>query len=97
MAQCSWIQTAYFEKGLISLVIVSETLYERVFDVTSIPSVLNRIEEELLALGYDRQQVIRGAMGAVVLRLEDGEVHYVPSGRGVEEVVFKIEVKHDGK
>lgn len=79
------------------MVKVSEELYERVFDVISIPSVLNRIEEELLALGYDRQQIARGVMGAVILRLEDGEVHYVPSSRGVEEIVFKLEEKHDGK
>lgn len=52
----------------------------------SIPEKLNKIAEQYLNNGWE---VRRGLAGLVILKLDDGEVHYVPRGKGVEEIIFQ--------
>jgi hypothetical protein len=70
---------------------VKEFLFRPVHDPVMIQAELKRIAVDEEAAG---QKVSRGMLGSVVVELDDGEVHYVPSGRGVECVVFsRKEVK----
>lgn len=65
---------------------VEEYLYSRIFDVATIPSELNRIERAEQEKGH---HVTRGIGGSVIVALSDGEVHFVPSGRGIECIIFR--------
>lgn len=66
----------------------SESLYMRVVDLLTVPTALDQIAKEYTDVGYE---VERGFLGSVVLKLNDGEVHYVPSGRGIDEVIFRYQ------
>lgn len=58
----------------------------QVSDPISIGSNLDRIASEFIDIGWD---VKRGIAGIVILTLRNGEVHFVPSGRGIEEIIFE--------
>ena len=57
-----------------------------VHDPLMIQSKLSEFENELKGEGY---QVDRKAFGAVVIRLDDGEVHFAPTGSGIVQILFK--------
>ncbi|TCW41618.1 hypothetical protein EDC32_1011284 [Laceyella sacchari] len=65
---------------------IEEYLFRRIFDVVTIPSELNRIAAEEEKKG---QQVKRGVGGSVIVELTDGEVHFIPSGRGIECIIYR--------
>ncbi|NMB32718.1 MAG: hypothetical protein GX992_00540 [Clostridium sp.] len=52
----------------------------------SMASELDHLASEFIDNGWE---IKRGVAGIVVLTLEDGEVHFVPTGKGIEEIIFK--------
>ncbi len=62
-----------------------EKVYQSVNDVMAIPSALRDIELNFWRQGYD---VKRGAAGAVIIKMSDGEVHFVPAGTCIKQIVF---------
>lgn len=63
---------------------IREFLFSSV-DPLIVQNELNRIAASEKNAG---QKVKRGTLGSVVVELDDGEVHYVPSGRGIECIIF---------
>ncbi|MBG9564898.1 hypothetical protein [Brevibacillus agri] len=70
---------------------VAEQVYRHINDPLRTKEHFDAIYRELIDEGYNEQQISRGPFNSVILKLEDGEVHYVPSGKGVDEVIFKYE------
>jgi hypothetical protein len=62
-----------------------EYLFERIFDPMNIQAKLNIIAQSESAKG---QKVERGPFGTGIVKLENGEVHFFPSGRGIECVIY---------
>jgi hypothetical protein len=73
------------------LVISSKRLLQ-VSDPFSIVTELNRIVSEFIDDGWN---VKRGIAGIVILTLQDGEVHFVPSGKGIEEIIFERGINNE--
>lgn len=71
------------------LTVQSKRLYE-VSEPISIATKLNQIAAEFKSSGWN---VKRGIAGVVILTLQDGEVHYIPTLKGIEEVIYKRENK----
>ncbi|HZJ83753.1 MAG TPA: hypothetical protein VFD57_08105 [Clostridia bacterium] len=67
------------------LKINSRRLYET-SDPLSTLGHLDRIASEYVDGGWE---VRRGFLGIVILPLQDGEVHYIPTGDGIEEIIFE--------
>lgn len=68
------------------LIQVREKTYNMVHDVLFMPKELNKIELEKKLEGYE---VSRAGFGIVVVSLPDGEIHYVPAGDRISEIIFK--------
>lgn len=66
--------------------VVDEFLFLPIHDPLMIPSELNRVAEEQAERG---QSVRRGPLGSVIISLLDGEVHFIPSGRGIDCVIYE--------
>lgn len=64
---------------------IHECIHKVVHDVISMPAELKTLAREKGAEGY---QVERGALGTVILKLSDGEVHYVPAGGCIKMFAF---------
>jgi hypothetical protein len=64
---------------------LDEKVYTTVNDVMTISSALRDIELNFWRQGYD---VIRGLAGAVIIKLSDGEVHFVPEGLSIKQILF---------
>ena len=67
---------------------VSRTTYICINDVLQMPSKLNQLAQDFEAEGYE---VSRGLGGAVILTLDNGQVHYVPAGDKIQQVIFEHE------
>jgi hypothetical protein len=67
---------------------INEKVYQVVNDVMTIPSALRDIEANFWRQGYD---VRRGVAGTVIIRLSDGEVHFVPVGMCIKQILFLFE------
>ncbi len=65
---------------------VERNNFSFVNDIITMPSKLNEIAELYTNEGYE---VSRGLAGTVILKLEGGEVHFVPAGDIVQQIVFK--------
>lgn len=66
--------------------VVDEFLFLPIHDPLMIPQELNRIANEQINRG---QSVRRGPLGSVIISLLDGEVHFIPSGRGIDCVIYE--------
>lgn len=66
--------------------VVRNQLYRRVDDPFLIQRELDQVAKEFMASGWE---VKRGILGTVILELQDGEVHYVPTDKGVEEILLE--------
>lgn len=64
---------------------VQELKYKAIGDILKMPGELNAVAKDFEAEGY---KVERGIMGTVVLKLDDGEVHFIPGGSCIKQVVF---------
>jgi hypothetical protein len=73
------------------LAISSKRLLQ-VSDPFSIATELNRIVSEFIDDGWN---VKRGIAGIVILTLQGGEVHFVSSGRGIEEIIFERGINNE--
>ncbi|WP_027363999.1 hypothetical protein [Desulfotruncus alcoholivorax] len=67
------------------MVKVCERVHKVVWDIMTMPCELKAIAREHEAEGY---KVERGAAGVVILKLDNGEVHYVPAGAEIRRVIF---------
>lgn len=68
---------------------------EGIRDPLLIPGRLNEIAEEHLAAG---STIARGPLGSVILKLDDGEVHYIPAAGGIECRLYpNTLLKHKGE
>ena len=65
--------------------LVRKQVYMPIHDFVQFISELNTIAEEYRQEGY---QVERGLAGIVILKLSDGEVHFVPSDKYIKQLVF---------
>lgn len=65
---------------------VLEQVYQTVADVMKMPEELNTLAETYRAEGY---RVERGLAGTVILKLDDGEVHFVPGAVSISQLVFR--------
>ncbi|NLJ41342.1 MAG: hypothetical protein GX352_07020 [Clostridiales bacterium] len=70
---------------MAELIVNSRRLF-KVSDPISIATQLNRIARQFMDGGW---QVKRGFAGIVILKLQDGEIHYIPTGKGIEEIIFE--------
>lgn len=70
----------------VNLKIVRERTYRVVNDTLTIPWELNQVAKEFEADGYTVQ---RGFGGTVIVPMEDGEIHFVPSNGCIKEYVFQ--------
>ena len=64
---------------------VFERVAKHVNDLWTIPQELNSLAQDYETMGY---KVERGCLGVVILKLEDGEVHHIPSGNLIKEIGF---------
>jgi hypothetical protein len=55
-------------------------------DSFDVQSELDKIAADEKTAG---QVVSRGVLGSVIVHLQDGEVHYVPSGKGIDCIIFR--------
>jgi len=64
---------------------VCEQVYQVVGDIMKMPSALNALAKE-----HEREgdKVERGLAGVVILKLDDGEVHFVPAGSNISQLIF---------
>ena len=60
-------------------------LFRPVNDPMQIPGALNELQDELIDKGHDVQP--RGGP-VVIVKLDDGEIHYVPGEGGIWQYVF---------
>lgn len=63
-----------------------EKLVLRCLDPMRTSLELDRIALDYMEAGWD---IKRGFAGVVILPLVDGEVHFVPSARGIEQIIFE--------
>lgn len=66
--------------------VVQERVYKAIADLMRMPGELNALERAYRDEGY---HVERGFAGTVILKLEDGEVHFVPGGTLIRQIVFR--------
>lgn len=69
------------------MAVVQKKVYKSINDVLDMPSALNDIAEDYKGQGFD---VSRGDFGMVILKLDDGEVHFVPTGLHIEQILMTI-------
>lgn len=67
-----------------------ERLVCRCLDPMRTALELDRIALDYMEAGWD---IKRGFGGVVILTLVDGEVHFVPSARGIEQIIFERRAK----
>lgn len=65
--------------------LVQERVYKPIHDIMRAAAELNTIARQHEQEGYT---VERSIAGAVILKLNDGEVHFVPSGSSIKQLVF---------
>ena len=65
--------------------IVHEQIYKVVHDVITMPHELNEVAREQESEGY---WVERGVAGTVIVKLSDGEIHFVPAAGCIKMLVF---------
>jgi hypothetical protein len=65
---------------------IRERLYRRVHDILKIPEHLKLLKKELFNEGYEIQD---SGFGGLVIKLTDGEIHFVAGGDGIHEYVFR--------
>ncbi|WP_103109482.1 hypothetical protein [Brevibacillus reuszeri] len=71
--------------GKRRLVEVDRTLHALVNDPLKVPGELDSIAQELLDEGT---HFIRGKDGIVIMFLDNAEVHFVPSEKGIDGVIY---------
>ncbi|SFH21802.1 hypothetical protein SAMN05660649_04296 [Desulfotomaculum arcticum] len=64
---------------------VHESICKAVNDVITMPRELNDLAREKTAEGY---QVERGVAGTVIVKLDDGEIHFVPAAGCIKMIAF---------
>ena len=74
-----------------NITLSSKRLYQ-VSDPLSMITNLDRIASEFIDGGWD---VKRGIAGVVILTLQDGKAHFVPSGGGIEEFIFQRRTENE--
>lgn len=71
---------------------IMEKVFERVYyaapEIFLVPLALKALAENKAVEGY---KVERGLAGSVILKLDDGEVHYVPRNNTIVEFGFKYQ------
>ena len=72
-------------------VINSRRLYQ-ISDPLSVTRELNRIALQLIDGGW---KIKRGDAGTVILTLRDGEIHYIPTSKGIEEIIFERSIDNE--
>ncbi len=65
---------------------IDRLTYSWVNDIMQMPAKLSEIAQISKNEGYE---VSRGIGGTVIIKLDNGEVHYVPAGGYIERVLFK--------
>ena len=64
---------------------VREQIFQVIGDIMKMPSALNTLASEHECEGY---KVERGLAGVVILKLDDGEVHFVPVGSTIKQALY---------
>ncbi|GBF34112.1 hypothetical protein DCCM_3224 [Desulfocucumis palustris] len=64
---------------------IREQVFRVVGDIMRMSSALNTLAKEHEREGY---KVERGLAGVVILKLENGEVHFVPAGSTIKQVLY---------
>ncbi|MTI82714.1 MAG: hypothetical protein FH756_02205 [Firmicutes bacterium] len=67
---------------------LDEKVYVAVNDALEIPHRLTCIESDLRHQGYI---IERGVAGSVIIKLNNGEVHYVPAGMCIKQIIFSYQ------
>lgn len=70
---------------MAQLTVISRRLYQK-SDAISMATNLEHIASDYIAGGWE---VKRGIAGVIILALQDGEIHFVPTGKGIEEIIFE--------
>lgn len=70
----------------VNLKLVRERTYRMVNDTLKMPWELNQVAKDFETEGYTVQ---RGFGGTVIVPMEDGEIHFVPSHGRIKEYVFQ--------
>lgn len=65
--------------------LVQTRVYKPIHDIMQVPGELNAIARQHVLDGF---KVDRGLAGIVILKLDDGEVHFVPSDCSIKQLVF---------
>jgi hypothetical protein len=65
---------------------LQKRVYKSVNDVVLMPQELNAIADEMISQGYE---VNRGPAGTVILKLDDGQVYFVPAGNSIKQILFQ--------
>jgi hypothetical protein len=63
-------------------------IFKEIKDPLQIASELDKLAKEYEWFDWD---VERGPLGTIILKLNDGEVHYIPSEKGIEEHVYRYD------
>ena len=74
------------KKGNDIVELIEKRFYKPVTDLMLMPEKLKELEEQFVRAGY-AVGPRKGPM--VILKLEDGEVHFVPGKRGIWQYLFK--------
>jgi len=64
---------------------VRHQIFQVIGDIMKMPSALNALAKEYECEGY---KVERGLAGVVILKLDDGEVHFVPVGSTIRQALY---------
>jgi hypothetical protein len=65
--------------------LVQTRVYKPIHDVMQVPGELNAIARQHVLDGF---KVARGPGGIVIIKLVDGEVHFVPGDCSITQLVF---------
>ena len=66
--------------------IIKGRRFHPVMDRFSVPRELNLIAQQFKDGGWE---IKRGESGAVILPLSNGEIQYIPTANGIEELIFE--------
>ena len=72
--------------------LIEKRLFRAHDDALTIPEQMRKLEEELMAQGYDIEP---SGAPVVILKLDDGEVHYVPGDGGIWQYIFEYEGENE--
>lgn len=61
----------------------------RLFEILDPVITITRINEMIKAFKQTGWEIKRGIAGIVILTLQDGEIHYIPTLKGIEEVIYE--------